>query len=128
MISLDDTQRMIAVARGVHVDDAIYDYVVRLVAATRGLDQLRLGVVDAWRRWRSIRASRALAVAQGRPFITVDDIKVLAPAALGHRMLLYARRRAPRRAPLDLVDDAPRPHRDPGAGPQRSTVRTGAAR
>ncbi|MDQ3177641.1 MAG: ATPase, partial [Actinomycetota bacterium] len=34
------------------------------------------------------RASRALAATQGRPYVTVDDIKTLAPPALAHRMLL----------------------------------------
>ena len=43
VVSLEDAQRMIAIARSAHVDDTIHDYVVRIVAATRGLDQLRLG-------------------------------------------------------------------------------------
>ena len=44
-------------------------------------------------------------MAQARPFVTVDDIKVLAPAALGHRLLLTpdAELRGVRTA--DLVDD-----------------------
>ncbi len=87
VISLDEAQKMIAIARSAHVDDTIHDYVVRIVSATRGLDQLRLG--SSMRGALAlIRAARALAVAQGRPFVTVDDIKVLAPAALGHRLLL----------------------------------------
>ena len=104
VISFDDTQRMIAIARGAHVDDSILDYVVRVVSATRGLDQLRLGSSTRG-ALAIIRAARALAVAQGRPFVTVDDIKVLAPAALCHRLLLTpdAELRGVRTA--DLVDD-----------------------
>ncbi len=104
VISLDDTHRMIAVARGVHVDDAIYDYIVRLVAATRSLPELRLGVSTRGALAR-VRASRAMAAAQGRPFITVDDVKVLAPAALGHRMLLSPEAELRGVQSLDLVDE-----------------------
>jgi MoxR-like ATPase len=32
--------------------------------------------------------SRALAAISGRDFITPDDIKILAPAVLGHRIVL----------------------------------------
>jgi len=104
VISLDDTRQMIAIARSAHVDDTIHEYVVRVVAATRELDQLRLG--SSMRGALAlIRAARALAVAQGRPFVTVDDIKVLAPAALGHRLLLTPDAELRGVKPADLVDD-----------------------
>jgi MoxR-like ATPase len=104
VLSIDDARQMIAIARATHVDDTIHDYVVRVVAATRSLEQVRLG--SSMRGALAIiRAARALAVAQGRPFVTVDDVKVLAPAALGHRLLLTpdAELRGVRTA--DLVDD-----------------------
>ena len=119
VITLDETRQMIAIARSAHVDDTIHDYVVRVVAATRDLEQLRLG--SSMRGALAlIRAARALAVAQGRPFVTVDDIKVLAPAALGHRLLLTPDAELRGVRPADLVDDvldrieAPAPiRRDP---------------
>ena len=119
VITLDETRQMIAIARSAHVDDTIHDYVVRVVAATRDLEQLRLG--SSMRGALAlIRAARALAVAQGRPFVTVDDIKVLAPAALGHRLLLTPDSELRGVRPADLVDDvldrieAPAPiRRDP---------------
>ena len=95
---------MISIAALVHVDDSIHDYVVRLVASSRGLDELRLGASTRG-ALALIRASRALAATQGRPYVTVDDVKILAPAALAHRMLLSpdAELRGVRTA--DLVDD-----------------------
>jgi len=104
VVSLEDAQKMIAIARSAHVDDTIHDYVVRIVAATRGLDQLRLGSSTRG-ALALIRASRALAVAQGRPFVTVDDIKILAPAALGHRLLLTPDAELRGVRSIDLVDD-----------------------
>ncbi|MET0909463.1 MAG: MoxR family ATPase, partial [Ilumatobacteraceae bacterium] len=104
VISLEDTQKMIAIARGAHVDDTIHDYVVRIVTATRSLDQLRLGSSTRG-ALALIRASRALAVAQGRPFVTVDDVKVLAPAALSHRLLLTPDSELRGVRTSDLVED-----------------------
>jgi MoxR-like ATPase len=104
VISADDTRRMIQVAAHVHVDDAIYDYVVRLVAATRELPQLRLGVSTRG-ALALIRAARAMAATQARAFVTVDDVRVLAPAALGHRMLLSPDAELRGVATADLVDE-----------------------
>jgi len=78
---------MIDVAGAVHVDDALVDYAVRLVVASREIPQLRLGVSTRG-ALAIIRASRALAATQGRPYVIVDDLKAVAPAALAHRMLL----------------------------------------
>ena len=44
-------------------------------------------------------------MAQGRPFVTVDDIKVLAPAALGHRLLLTPDSELRGVRTVDLVED-----------------------
>ncbi len=87
VISEEDTQRMLQVASAVHVDDALYDYVVRLVGASRQLPELRLGVSTRG-ALALVRAARAMAATQARPFVTADDVKTLAPAALAHRMLL----------------------------------------
>ncbi len=87
VIELTDIERMIDVAAAVHVDDALIDYAVRLVVASREIPQLRLGVSTRG-ALAIVRAARTLAVTQGRPFVIVDDMKAVAPAALAHRMLL----------------------------------------
>ncbi len=87
VIEPDDITRMIDVAGAVHVDDGLLDYTVRLVAATRSINELRLGVSTRG-AIAIVRSARTLAATQGRPFVTVDDIKSVAPAALTHRMLL----------------------------------------
>lgn len=87
VIEATDIARMVGVANGVHVDDAIIGYAVRLGVASRSLPELRLGVSTRG-ALSLIKASRALAVTQGRSFVIVDDIKAIAPTALSHRMLL----------------------------------------
>ena len=87
VMSTADIGTMIGVAESVHVEDSIRSYVVRLCATTRQLPELRLGVSTRG-AMAVVRAARALAVAQGRPFVTADDVRIVAPAVMGHRMLL----------------------------------------
>ncbi len=82
-----DIDRMIAISRAVHVDDTLVDYAVRLVAATRELPELRLGVSTRG-ALALVKAARSMAATQGRPFVNVDDVRVVAPTVLAHRMLL----------------------------------------
>ncbi len=119
VIDLRDAERMISVAQSVHVDDALIDYAVRLVAASRELPQLRLGVSTRG-ALALIKAARALAATQGRPFVVADDIKAIAPAALAHRMLLAPEAELRGARTADLVEqllvavDAPLPIRSGG--------------
>jgi MoxR-like ATPase len=103
VVQPDDVERMIRVAAGAYIDDAVVAYTVDLVKATRVLPELRLGASTRG-ALALVRASKALAVTQGRPFVTVDDVKSLAPAALAHRMLLTPDSELRGVQPLDLVD------------------------
>ncbi len=98
-----DVERMIRVAAGAYIDDAILAYIVDLTKASRTLPELRLGASTRG-ALAMVRASKALAVTQGRPFVTVDDVKSLAPAALGHRLLLTPDAELRGVQSLDLVD------------------------
>ncbi len=72
--------------RGVHVDDAVLEYVVALVQATRAAPEIALGASP-----RSTvaltRCAQARAMAQGRDYVLPDDVKALASAALAHRLI-----------------------------------------
>ncbi len=87
VMSPSHVKGMVDVAKAVYVDPALQDYIVRLVHKTRGMDELRLGVSTRG-ALAMMSASRAVAAADGRPFVTVDDIKSIAPAVLNHRLLL----------------------------------------
>jgi MoxR-like ATPase len=75
-----------SVVRAVHVDDAILEYVVSLIQATRAAPEIALGASP-----RSTvaltRCAQARAVAQGRDYVLPDDVKALASAALAHRLI-----------------------------------------
>jgi len=69
-----------------HVAAGLRGYVVDLVEATRRHPDLALGA--STRGALSLqRAARALAASLGRDYVLPDDVKRLAPAVLGHRVL-----------------------------------------
>jgi len=71
--------------RLVHVEPSVTAYITRIVRATREAASLTLGASP--RAGVSLlKASRALALLDGRDFVTPDDVKRLAPAALRHRV------------------------------------------
>lgn len=70
----------------VQVSDAIRDYIVRIVRATRESDKIKLGVSPRG-TVAMTRACRALAAMQGRDFVIPDDVNELAVPVLAHRII-----------------------------------------
>lgn len=69
------------------VDAQVVDYAVRLVRATR--DHAGLAVGSGSRGALAlVRSARAIALLDGRPFVTPDDLKRVALPALRHRVAL----------------------------------------
>jgi MoxR-like ATPase len=74
-----------AVAAALRMDDAVLDYAIRLVRATRNW----AGVVTGAGPRGGIslmRAARAAALLEGRDYVTPDDVKHMALPALRHRI------------------------------------------
>ena len=78
---------MVGTASRVHAEPSLQRYIVRLVAATRELPELRLGASTRG-SLALLRCARSLAASQGREFAMADDVKTVAPLVLGHRLLL----------------------------------------
>ncbi len=76
-----------ALARTVHVDPSINDYVSRLVDATRNSEEVRLGA-SVRAALALVRTAKTLAAASGRHYVIPDDVKVLAEPVLAHRLVL----------------------------------------
>jgi len=72
-------------ARQIRVDDAINEYILEIVAATRKHEELSLGVSTRG-AITYYRAVQALALTEGRAFAVPDDVKKLAVPALAHRV------------------------------------------
>jgi MoxR-like ATPase len=108
------TQRILRArqaVRGIYVDSKIKEYVLDLVFATRqpaqsGLEQLH-GLIAFGASPRAsiylIQTAKAHAFLQGRGFVTPDDVKLIAPDVLQHRVIVTYEAEAEDVTPLDLV-------------------------
>lgn len=87
VMDLDQVRRIQEEVTQVHVDDAILEYIVEIVHATRHDNRLELGVSTRGTLMLS-RAARARAYALNRDFVLPDDVSWVIPHVLPHRVLL----------------------------------------
>ena len=87
VIELDTVREMITVARTVHVDPVVTDYIARLVDASRSHPDVRLGA-SVRGALALIRCAKTFAAIQGRHYVVPDDVKALAEPVLAHRLNL----------------------------------------
>ena len=98
----EDMRELIAAVRKVHVADALKQYVIKLVAATRATPELRLGASPR-ATLHLLRASRARAALDGRDFVIPDDVQALALPVLAHRLLPSAEALVARQLPEQVL-------------------------
>jgi MoxR-like ATPase len=87
VLSAGDAAAMVSAVGRVHAAPEVCDYLVRVVAATRQLPEVRLPVSPRG-SVSLLRAARSRAVVHGRAFVTPDDVKALAAPVLAHRIVL----------------------------------------
>jgi len=86
VLTSDDVLQLQKQARQIRVDDALTDYILAIVNATRDNDALHVGVSS--RGAISLyRASQSLAMLEKREYVIPDDVKQLAVSALAHRVM-----------------------------------------
>ncbi len=73
--------------KNVLIENKILEYIAQIVHQTRNNKFLYLGASPR-ASVALLNASKALAAIRGRDFVTPEDIQELAPAVLGHRLLL----------------------------------------
>ncbi len=88
--------------RAIHVDPALVDYSVSLVAATRAHPDVWLGASP--RATLSLtRCAQSIALARGRDFALPDDVKAVAQSTLAHRLVLKPQKRSLPEAAAEVV-------------------------
>ena len=102
VLSLTEGRAMIALTGEVHLAPALADYIVKLAAATRELQDLRLAVSPRG-SLALARASRARALAEGRDFVIPEDVQALAGAVFSHRLLRTPEAELLGRSPEEIV-------------------------
>jgi len=98
-------EEIVAMQQGtalVRVDEAVIDYVVRIVGTTRDWAGIALGAGPRG-SLALVRAARAQAVLAGRDFVTPDDVREIAKPALRHRIALAPELQIEGQSPDDVL-------------------------
>ena len=93
---------MQAEVRSIRVEESVRQYLVRVTRATREHQAVELGVSPRG-TLALYRASQALAAVRGRGFAIPDDVKLLAPYVLTHRIHISPQTRLRGRTPQEVV-------------------------
>jgi MoxR-like ATPase len=76
-------------AEGLHVSDALLGYVLDLVERSRQHPRVQLGL-STRAAIALVRAARVAAGLRGAEFVAPDDVKLVAPLVMPHRLVLHA--------------------------------------
>lgn len=92
-ISTQDVFKLQRVCQQVQVERELQQYILNLVRASREAEDVVLGVSPRGTVALQ-RAAQALAFLQGRNYVIPDDVKMLAPHVLSHRLMAAGGRQA----------------------------------
>ena len=87
VVSGDDIQEMIGLARRIHVATPIREYLVDAAEATRSDPDVLLGASPRATLFLQ-RAARTRAAVEGRNYVIPDDVKAVMGPVLNHRLIL----------------------------------------
>ncbi|AGL15510.1 MoxR family ATPase [Actinoplanes sp. N902-109] len=106
-------RRLIATVRDVHAADAVQQYAIALVNATREAPEIRLGASPR-STLQLLRTAKAVAALEGRDYVLPDDLQALAVPVLAHRVIPTADAQLNRRTTdtiiSEIVHRLPLPH------------------
>ncbi len=123
---MEDLRAAQRLCREVYVGEPVEKYVVALVRSSREHAGVELGASPR-ASLALYRASQALAAIRGRGFVIPDDVKSLALAVLGHRLITTAQARLRGRAVGEIVAEilaaVPVPVEDDGVTAQSAVSR-----
>ena len=90
--------------QAIRVEESVRGYVVDVVRATRGHQDIQLGVSPRG-TLALYHCAQALAAIRGRTYVLPDDVKLLAPYILTHRILISPATRLRGRQLADVLMD-----------------------
>lgn len=103
ILSLEELRELQTNTEAVFVHDSLYEYMVSLVEQTRNNPLFAQGASPR-AAIALLRMSRAMAIIDGRDFITAHDIQRVLVDVLGHRVRLSARALAEGTSLKDAID------------------------
>ncbi len=87
VVSRDEVQQAIEDARDVFVEESLNRYIVALLRHTRSDPRLYLGASPR-AGIALLRVAKARALAEGRDYVSPDDVKAIVAPVLAHRLIL----------------------------------------
>jgi MoxR-like ATPase len=99
--SLNDLQDTVT---DIHVDETLEKYILSLVQGTRKHSSVALGASPRG-SLALYKTSQALAALKGRDYVVPDDIKVMAPLTLAHRLIIKPESQLRGISALNVIDD-----------------------
>ncbi len=90
VVTPEEIARMIELTQSIYIGDAVEDYILDIVSATRNSHEIELGASPR-STLALARAGQAHALMEGRDFVIPDDIRAMAASVLTHRILPSAR-------------------------------------
>lgn len=102
LVDLDELIQAQRAVREISIQDKVREYVVDIVRSTRENNQLIYGSSPRGSLYLML-AAQAHAALQGNDFVRPDDVKIVAPYVLGHRVILRGEVRAKGLTGPDIV-------------------------
>ena len=87
VVHAEDVVAMSSIAREIHIADVLRNYLIDLAEATRNHPDILLGASPRATLFLQ-RASRAVAAAHGRDYVSPDDVKAILTSVLNHRLII----------------------------------------
>lgn len=87
VITVEEAFLMQQKVKEIYADEAILDYIVRLVGATRSHPEVLLGASPRG-SISLLKTAKAWAALEGRDFVLPDDVRAMAVPTLAHRIML----------------------------------------
>ncbi len=104
VVEVEDLIALQTQVRTVRVERTVTDYIVKLCRSTRTAQGAQIGVSPRG-TMALYRAAQAIASIRGRDFVLPDDVKMLAPYVLAHRIVVDGQSRLRGRKAEDILRD-----------------------
>ncbi|HEX9584135.1 MAG TPA: MoxR family ATPase [Gammaproteobacteria bacterium] len=104
-VTLDDVHFLKQSVRGIRISDELKRYIVDLIGATRQGEGIRIGASPR-ASLAFMKCTQALALFDGRDYVTPDDIQEIAVPVIAHRVVMEPQARFAGLSAESVVEDA----------------------
>ena len=105
LVEPGEIEAMRHIVDGVHANDELLEYVIRLARFTRDHTQVGLGASPR-AALSLLKSAKARAALKGRDFVLPDDVRALASLVFAHRLILEPEAQLGGIVPRDIVGQA----------------------